>query len=108
MLADAAGEGENVDPAAGGRHRRHRRRDAVDEDVEGERRRLAHVTGAAAREPGKAGRVLELVLELSKGHPLLAKQVHKGAGVDRSGTCRHRHPLERRESHRRVDRPVLP
>ena len=80
----------------------------MDEDVEGERRRLPHVPGAATREPGKAGSVLELVLELSKSDPLLAKQVHKGTGVDRSGACRHRHPLERRESHRRVDRPSFP
>jgi xylulose-5-phosphate/fructose-6-phosphate phosphoketolase len=107
VLTDPAGEDERVDPAARARHRRDRACDAVDEHVDRERRRRTDVAVRAARQPRQPGLVLEGVLELAEGHEPFAQEVHERTRVDSAGAGRHRHPLERGEAHRRVDRPSV-
>ena len=97
VLADAAGEREDVDAAQGHGHVGHCPGDPVRVDREGER----IVEAAEGREPRL---VLERCVELVDAQAALAKEVDERARVDRARTRGHGDALERAEAHRRVDR----
>ena len=114
-LADPRREHERIQPRRCGGHRRDRPGDAIHEDIDREPGlglagqegplELAHV----ARAPTKcfqAGLGVERVLQPGRIEAAGGEEVEQRARVDRAGTRRHRHTLERAEPHRRVDRPA--
>ncbi len=113
VLADAAREGECVEAAERGRHRRDCRREPVREDLEREPR--ARLCGSLqlldarrdAREPEQARLVLERPAEFVGVEATRAQKVQDDLGVEGARAGRHRDAVERAEPHRRVDRVAV-
>ena len=110
MLADARREDERVETARCSSHRRHGSRDAVGVDAERELRLLVVPSRRLERtKTSSSGQALEPRLlvqgpvDLVDGQAVRTLDVEERAGIDRARARRHRHALERREAHRRVD-----
>jgi hypothetical protein len=116
VLADATGEGEDVEPAEGGSHRGDLTPQPVDVNVHGERRLAvpavagsehgAHVAVRPAQR-GEATALLQTVghvVDLDAGGGLQPKHQPR---VNRAGARGHHESLERREPHRRVHRRAV-
>ena len=111
VLSDAAGECQGVQAVERRCHGGDCLGDAVGEDLERELRAFIgggdqgrDVAGAAERE--QPGLVLQGLFQLGRRHAV-AQEVEQCTRVDRPRACRHRHALERGESHRRIDRPSV-
>ena len=107
MLAHAAREDERVEAAEGGRHRRDRRPEAMDVDVDRQpgvvvvaREDGAHV--GVAGQAADAALAVEPLFEGVGVDPVTQQPQHE-PGIDAARARGHDEALHRREAHRRVD-----